>query len=82
MAHERRHDMRPGGGCVCPRCGRKLARRRGVPCQEERCPGCGAKTLREGSHYHELFEEKKKQRAARELEGFGQLFVQRFRTDS
>jgi hypothetical protein len=31
---------------------------RGAPCQEERCPACGAKLLREGSEYHRLFLEK------------------------
>jgi len=26
----------------------------GVPCQQERCPNCGAKMLREGSQHHRM----------------------------
>ena len=62
MAREYRHDMGPGGDCVCPKCAKKLPHRRGVPCQEERCPGCGAKMLREGSYHHGLFQAKKNQK--------------------
>jgi predicted amidophosphoribosyltransferase len=43
---------------VCPKCGGKVDHQRGIPCQEERCPRCGAKLLREGSHHHRLFQEK------------------------
>lgn len=71
MAREHRHDMGPGGDCVCPKCGERLPHRTGVPCQEERCPECGAKMLREGSHHHELFEAKKKQKKEREQEDSG-----------
>jgi predicted amidophosphoribosyltransferase len=59
MAIERRHEMGEGGYCVCPKCGEKTAHSRGVPCQEERCPKCGAKLLREGSYHHRLFQEKR-----------------------
>ena len=58
MAVKHSHDMRAGGFCACPKCGEKIAHRRGTPCQEERCPGCGAKLLREGSYHHRLFQEK------------------------
>lgn len=58
MAETRRHEMGTGGLCVCPKCGEKTAHRRGIPCQEERCPGCGAKLLRVGSFHHRLFEKK------------------------
>lgn len=50
----------PGGDCVCPKCGEKIPHRQGVPCQEERCPRCGTKMLREGSKHHQLWEEKRK----------------------
>jgi len=58
MEGTRRHDMGEGGWCVCPKCGRRTAHRRGVPCQEDPCPACGAKMLREGSHHHELWTRK------------------------
>jgi predicted amidophosphoribosyltransferase len=58
MAVKRRHEMGVSGFCICPKCGEKIAHRRGLPCQEERCPRCGAKLLREGSHHHRLFQEK------------------------
>lgn len=48
------------GYCLCPKCGEKIPHRQGVPCQEERCPRCGAKMLREGSKHHQLWEEKRK----------------------
>lgn len=59
MVVERRHDMGAGGACICPKCGEKIPHSRGVPCQEERCPECGAKMLRQGSYHHELLEQKK-----------------------
>lgn len=58
MTVKRRYDMGVGGFCVCPKCGEKIPHRCGIPCQEERCPGCGAKLLREGSYHHRLFQEK------------------------
>lgn len=61
----RRHDMGAGGSCVCPKCDHRIPHQRGVPCQEERCPKCGAKLLREGSEHHRLFLAKQaKQRGA------------------
>jgi hypothetical protein len=51
----RRHDMGPGGDCICPKCGSRKPHRDGVPCQQERCPDCGAKLLREGSRHHALW---------------------------
>lgn len=59
MVVERRHDMGTGGACICPKCGEKTPHRRGIPCQEEHCPNCGAKMLREGSYHHELLEKKR-----------------------
>ena len=59
MVKNRRHDMGSGGFCICPKCGEKNPHHRGIPCQEEKCPECGAKLLREDSYHHQLFEEKK-----------------------
>ena len=55
---ERKHEMGPVGRCICPKCGYESPHRRGVPCQDERCPTCGAKMLREGSEHHRLFQAK------------------------
>jgi NAD-dependent SIR2 family protein deacetylase len=52
--------MGSGGDCVCPKCETTIPHRRGVRCQEERCPECGAKMLRAGSDHHELWIKKKK----------------------
>lgn len=60
MAIERRHDMGAGGFCICPKCGEKVPHADGIPCLEERCPECGAKMLREGSHHHQLLQQKRK----------------------
>jgi hypothetical protein len=59
MAVERRHEMGPRGLCVCPKCDTKMPHSRGVPCQEQRCPECGAKMLREGSHHDQLRKQKR-----------------------
>ena len=37
----------PAGFCVCPQCGQRLPHERGVPCTEQKCPGCGAAMVRE-----------------------------------
>ena len=58
MAAKRKYEMGPDGRCICPKCDEKIDHRRGTPCQDERCPSCGAKMLREGSYHHRLFEEK------------------------
>ncbi len=36
----------PGGQCVCPSCGTKVAHRIGVPCYQARCPECGSSMVR------------------------------------
>ncbi len=54
------HRMGAGGYCVCPKCGERINHRRGVPCQEEECPKCGAKMLREGSEHYKLWQQKKR----------------------
>ena len=50
--------MGSSGHCICPKCQTKISHRRGVRCQEQRCPECGAKMLREGSEHHRLWQEK------------------------
>jgi len=30
----------PGGYCVCPKCGYKIAHQRGIPCSTLKCPSC------------------------------------------
>ena len=65
MAVERRHDMGTGGACICPKCDEKIAHLQGTPCQEERCPKCGAKMLREGSYHHELLEAKRNKKGTK-----------------
>jgi predicted amidophosphoribosyltransferase len=64
MAVKRRHEMGAGGTCLCPKCGERMPHTRGQPCQDLRCPNCGAKMLREGSYHHELFEKKKADKRA------------------
>ncbi len=54
----RKHDMGAGGYCICPKCSTRIEHSKGVPCQEQRCPNCGAKLLREGSEHHALWQAK------------------------
>ena len=63
MPEDRKHIMGRGGFCVCPKCDNRASHSRNKPCQQERCPKCGAKLLREGSPHHDLF--LKKQRESR-----------------
>jgi uncharacterized protein (DUF983 family) len=60
MPTERLHQMGSGGSCVCPKCGTRQLHRQGLRCQDERCPSCGARMLREGSRHHRLWLEKKR----------------------
>ena len=36
----------PGGSCICPSCGHKLAHVAGQPCNAQSCPKCGTKMTR------------------------------------
>jgi len=36
----------PGGGCVCPRCGHRVAHAVGQPCNQKACPKCGTTMTR------------------------------------
>jgi hypothetical protein len=37
----------PGGNCVCPKCGKKVAHITGQRCMDLVCPDCGTKMVRE-----------------------------------
>jgi hypothetical protein len=37
----------PGGYCVCPACGKRVAHVAGQPCTERQCPKCGTRMVRE-----------------------------------
>jgi predicted Fe-Mo cluster-binding NifX family protein len=37
----------PGGNCICPKCGEKVAHQQAVPCYSVNCPKCGEKMMRE-----------------------------------
>jgi len=54
----KRYGLGPMGFCICSKCNYKAPHRRGIPCQEEKCPKCGAKMLREGSSHHDLLKKK------------------------
>ena len=36
-----------GGNCVCPSCGKTVEHQRGTPCNQRKCPGCGAMMTRQ-----------------------------------
>lgn len=36
----------PGGECVCPSCGKRVAHARGQPCNRLKCPSCGTTMTR------------------------------------
>ncbi len=38
--------MGPEGECVCPKCGKKVPHKRGIPCYQQKCPKCGSKMIR------------------------------------
>ena len=58
-SHEHKEHLGAAGECICPRCEKRFAHRRGVPCQDERCPDCDAKLLRVCSEHHALWLKKK-----------------------
>jgi hypothetical protein len=64
MKKERQHKMGPIGECICPKCEARITHRQGVPCQEERCPTCGAKMLRIGSDDYQLWMNKRQGKPA------------------
>jgi len=36
----------PGGDCICPSCGTNAPHQVGVPCNQVKCPKCGANMAR------------------------------------
>lgn len=36
-----------GGFCVCPKCGEKVAHNTAQPCNQNNCPKCGTRMIRE-----------------------------------
>jgi predicted DNA-binding protein (UPF0251 family) len=59
MGLEKGQAMGAGGYCICPKCNERIAHQRGIPCQEENCPKCGRKMMREGSFHHQKLMEKR-----------------------
>ena len=55
------YRLGPSGFCICPKCNYKTIHKRGIPCQEEKCPKCGVKMIREDSYHHDLLKKKKQQ---------------------
>jgi hypothetical protein len=39
----------PGGECVCPNCGHRVAHLAGKPCYEKKCPKCSSQMIRSNS---------------------------------
>ena len=58
MALEETRGIGAGGYCICPKYDQKIAHKSDIPCQEEQCPKCGQKMMREGS-YHQLLLKKR-----------------------
>lgn len=53
------NNMKSGGFCICPKCGKKVPHSKGITCHETKCPKCGSKMLREGSEHHKMLLKKK-----------------------
>ncbi len=58
MSRQNTKGMGAGGFCICPKCKEKIPHRQGFPCQEESCPKCRTRMLREGSYHHDLLKQK------------------------
>ena len=42
------YGMGPSGLCQCPKCGKKVSHRPGIPCNQIICPECGIPMMRQG----------------------------------
>ena len=42
------YGMGPSGLCQCPKCGKKVSHRPGIPCNQIICPECGIPMMRRG----------------------------------
>jgi predicted DNA-binding protein (UPF0251 family) len=45
--------------CICVHCNVRTPHVKGKPCNENVCPQCGKKIMREGSYHHQLYQQKK-----------------------
>jgi uncharacterized protein len=45
--------------CICVSCIVRIPHIEGKPCNENVCPQCGKKMMREGSYHHQLYQQKK-----------------------
>ena len=61
--HDDCEGLGQGGECICPKCEAAIPHQRSVPCQQERCPECGARMLRVGSEHHALWLRKRREKA-------------------
>ena len=59
MTSKPKHEMGPGGSCICPKCGYKAPHQKATPCQDQKCPQCAVKMSRECSEHHQLLKKKK-----------------------
>ena len=62
MPLKKSQRMGAGGFCFCPKCKTKIPHQQGIPCQEERCPKCDSKMMREDSYHHDLLKQKQNQK--------------------
>ncbi len=65
MNFSQNHGMGRGGYCICPKCDFRTPHQAGIPCQEQRCPHCGAKLMREGSYHHQLLLQKRQKQSGK-----------------
>lgn len=65
MTDDRCRHLGAEGSCYCPKCGTKAPHKEGVRCQQDTCPECGAKMLREGSFHYDMLMKKRESLAKR-----------------
>ena len=47
--------------CICVYCNTRIPHVRGIPCRENKCPGCGKIMFKEGSYHHQLYLKKREE---------------------